>query len=119
MDSSLDFYPYSGDLMGLPANENHLVFRWNREGCKVLFSVSRRGKAASCHFASNKSGLRYIKEAVDKFVEFVFWLFDWCIMVIAQVSKASVGRLIGKVGFQPFADCEEGTLYMRQKHELC
>ena len=119
MDSSLEFTPYSGDLMGLPTNNNHLVFRWNRQDCKVLFSASRRGNAASCHFASDKRGLRHIKEAIDGFVRFAFWLFDWCEMVLAQVSIQSVGRLIQKIGFEPVADCEEGTIYMRQNHELC
>ena len=112
MDSGVRFSPYSGDLMGLYVDENHLVFRWHGPG-KILFSVSRRGNAASCHFASNKQGLRYIKKAVDEFVEFVFWLFDWCTMVLAQVSRKSVGRLIEKVGFEPFATSGEYTIYMR------
>ena len=113
MDSdSVRFSPYDGDLMGLCVTENHLVFRWHGPG-KVLFSVSRRGHSASCHFASNKSGLKYLKKAIDEFVQFVFWLFDWCRMVLAQVDRPSVGRLIEKVGFEPIADCEEGTIYMR------
>lgn len=120
MDSvGLEFIPYDGDLMGLAVNENHLVFRWNRPDCKVLFSVTRRGNAASCHFASDSNGLRHIKEGITAFVNYVFWLYDWCTMVIAQVSRPSVGRLIEKVGFIPFADCDEGTIYMRPKDELC
>lgn len=114
MDSPVNFSPYVGDLMGLPVDENHLVFRWNGPG-KILFSVSRRGNAASCHFASNKNGLRYIKKTVDEFVLFVFWLFDWCTMVLAQVKKASVGRLIEKVGFMPVTNIGEITVYARTK----
>lgn len=114
MDSGVRFSPYSGDLMGLYVDENHLVFRWHGPG-KILFSVSRRGNAASCHFASNKHGLRYIKKAVDEFVRFVFWLFDWCTMVLAQVTKASVGRLIEKVGFMPVTSTEDFTVYARIK----
>jgi len=112
MDSTVNFYPYDGDLMGLPTNENHLVFRWSGPG-KILFSVARRGNSASCHFASNKKGLRYIKKAVDEFVQFVFWLFDWCIMVLAQVKKASVVRLIEKVGFMPVTQVGEIMIYAR------
>ena len=115
MDSdTVEFKPYSGDLMGLCVDDNHLVFRWTGPG-KILFSVSRRGNAASCHFSSNKQGLRYIKEAVDKFVKFVFWLFDWCTMVIAQVKKASVGRLIEKVAFMPVTNIGDFTVYARVK----
>ena len=112
MAGSVNFTPYSGDLIGLYTDENHLVFRWNGPG-KILFSVSRRGNAASCHFASNKDGLRYIKKAVDEFVQFVFWLFDWCIMVLAQVERPSVGRLIEKVNFHPVAKCNNITVYAR------
>lgn len=92
------FEPYEGDMIGLVSNSNHLVFRWYRTDCKILFSVSRRGDAASCHFASDKAGLRHVKEAIDDFVRFVFWLFDWCRMVLAQVERPSVGRLIEKCG---------------------
>lgn len=117
MDSdTVKFTPYSGYLQGLYVDDNHLVFRWNGPG-KILFSVSRRGDAASCHFASDKKGLRHLKQAIDDFVLFVFWLFDWCTMVIAQVIPASVGRLIEKVGFTPFSEIDGYTIYMRQRDE--
>lgn len=115
MDSTgVEFHPYDGDLMDLPANEDHLVFRWQGPG-KVLFSVSRRGDAASCHFASNPAGLRHLKKAIDSFVLFVFWLFDWCIMVLAQVKRPSVGRLIEKVGFMPVTTIDDITVYARAR----
>jgi hypothetical protein len=114
MDRPVEFVQYSGDLMDLEANETHLVFRWMGPG-KILFSVSRRGNAASCHFASNNAGLRYIKEAIDAFVKFVFWIFDWCTMVLAQVEKPSVGRLIKKVGFMPIGKSDNITVYARVK----
>jgi len=115
MDSdSVKFEPYQGDLMGLTTDDNHLVLLWTGPG-KVLFSVSRRGNAASCHFASDRTGLRYLKQAIDDFVLFVFWLFDWCTMVLAQVRKDSVGRLIKKVGFLPVADIDDITVYARFK----
>lgn len=114
MDRLVMFRPYAGYLMGLYTDENHLVFRWSGPG-KILFSVSRRGDAASCHFASDKAGLRHLKKAIDQFVDFVFGLFDWCTMVIAQVKSGSVGRLIKKVGFSAFAKGTEYTFYMRTK----
>lgn len=120
MDSGkLEFVPYDGELMGLAVTPNHVVFRWNVPYCTILFSMTRQGNSANCHFASNKSGLRYIKEAIDKFVRFVFSELEWCKMVIANVGRPSIGRLIEKVGFTPFADCENGTFYMRLRDELC
>lgn len=108
-----EFFPYEGDLIGLYTDENHLVFRWNRPAMKVLFSVSRRGDAASCHFASDKRGLRHLKEAVDSFVRFVFWLFDWCTMVIAQVTTQSAGRLIMKLNFTHALTVQGHDIYVR------
>ena len=100
--------------MGLHVDQNHLVFRWNGPG-KILFSVSRRGDAASCHFASDKAGLRHIKEAIIRWCIFAFWLFDWCQMILAQVSRPSVGRMIQKVGFDPVTQAGSLTIYARCK----
>ena len=94
------FYQYEGDLMDLPHDDNHLVFRWLEPGCKILFSVSRMGNGASCHFATDKAGLRKLKQAVNEFCEFCFWLFDWCEMVLAKVKKPSVSRILPRCGFK-------------------
>lgn len=114
MDTTgLEFVPYDGDLMGLAVTPNHLVFRWNVDFCTILFSMTQQGRSANCHFASDKAGLRHIKEAIDKFVRFVFSTFDWCRMVLANVDRPSVGRLIEKVRFMPVAECYKGRFYMR------
>lgn len=114
MDSDrLEFVLYDGDLMGLTTTRNHLVFRWNRNDCNVLFSAARQGNAMSCHFASDKRGLRKLKEAIDKFVCSVFSAFSWCTMVLANIEKPSVGRLVEKIGFIAVASCDKGQVYMR------
>jgi|GEM_PF-2692930 len=113
MTAEADFVPYQGDLMGLYADENHLVFRCACCPGKILFSVCRRGDAASCHFASDKAGLRFIKEAIERFFWFLLWLFDWCRMVFAQVKRRSVCRLIKKLGFQHLATSGDMEIYMR------
>jgi len=96
----MKFMPYTGDLMGLPTNENHLNFLWKEKGCKVLFSVTRQGKAASCHFASDKAGKKKIKKGIKEFCEFVFDLFPWCEVVIAKVEIKKVKTIIKKCGFK-------------------
>jgi len=114
MDSDrLEFVLHEGDLMGLTTTPNHLVFRWNRDDCKVLFSAARQGKAMSCHFASDRRGLRHLKDAIDKFVCSVFSAFPWCRMILANVQKASVGRLISKIDFTPIAEVDDMIIYMR------
>lgn len=112
-DCVMEFAPYEGDLMGLLVDENHMVFQWLRYDCKILFSVSRRGNAASCHFASDKAGLRLLREAMNSFAEYVFWLFDWCTMILAQVERPSVGRLIKTIGFLEVAQADDVIVYAR------
>ena len=96
----MKFIPYIGDLMGLPTSENHLNFRWSEPDCKVLFSTCRQGNAASCHFASDKRGIFKIKRAINEFCEFVFWLFDWCEMIMAKVKSEKIERLLKRCGFK-------------------
>lgn len=116
MDTArLEFVPYSGDLMGLAANENHVVFRWNVDFCTILLSMTRQGLSANCHFASNKTGLRYIKEAVDRFVWFVFSECEWCRMVVANVNRPSVGRMIERLRFFPIAKADGAIIYVRPR----
>lgn len=115
------FRSYSGDMIGLPCDANHLVYRWCRDDCLVLFSVCRRGDAASCHFASDKRGLRHLKQAINEFTEFVFDLFKWCTMSLAIINKKSVMRLVEKCNYVPIAqlsDIDGGDMvYMRLKNE--
>ena len=114
MDSDrLEFVLYEGDLMGLTTTKNHIVFRWNRDDCKVLFSAARQGNAMSIHFASDSSGVKHVKKALDMFCVSLFLSFPWCTMILGNVSRPSVGRMIQKIGFHPFADCEKGQIYMR------
>lgn len=108
------FAPYQGFLMGLPTDQNHFVFRWKGPG-KILFSLTQKGDAVGCHFASDKKGLRHLKNACDEFVKFVFFLFKWCKMVIAHVSRCSIGRLIMKIGFIRLGESNQGTVYVRER----
>lgn len=101
--------------MGLPITEDHLVFRWVHDDCKVLFSVTRMGGAVSCHFASDRAGLRHIKKAIDEWCKFVFEALNWCTMVIAQVVKPSVARLVEKCGFSLAGEADGIQIYVRCK----
>lgn len=109
MDSnSLKFEPYHGDIGELYAGENYLVFRWKGPG-KILASASRRGDASCAHLACDREGLRHLKQAVSDFVDFVFWLFDWCKMVIAQITRPSVERMVKKCGFMFIGEDAKGV----------
>ena len=109
------FKLYSGDLMGLATNENHLNFRWSEPGCKVLFSVARQGNGASCHFASDKAGMKKIKQAINEFCEFVFFIFPWCEMVIAKTEIKKVKSIIKKCGFKKAFKVNNVSAYVRTK----
>lgn len=99
--------------MGLAYNENYLVFKWVNDDCKILFSVSRRGNAASCHFSSDKPGLRRLRQAISEFCDFIFYLFDWCTMVLAFIERPSVCRIVKRLGFSEVAGNGNTKVYAR------
>ena len=99
--------------MGLPTNENHLVYKWS-DG-NILFSMTKRGKAASCHFASDSQSIRGVKDAINEFVPFVFKEFKWCKMVLAVICRPSIERIVGKCGFEEVTRNENAALYVRVK----
>lgn len=111
----MSFIQYGGDLIGLPANNKHIIYKWNVPGCKILFSAAKQGKAMSCHFASDKRGLRKIKQAIIAFVEFIFNEYPWCEMVFAKVKLPSVGRLLPKLGFVQLVKTEYCTVYIIER----
>lgn len=112
----MGFEPFAGDLMGLPTNENHLVIKWITEkDCKILFSLVQHGKAISGHFASDKKGLRFLKEAIKEFCEFVF-SDNHIEVILAKVIKPSVGRFISQCGFEKvFTDDNNVEVYARYR----
>jgi hypothetical protein len=109
------FSEYKGDMIGLTTNDNYINYRWDKKGCKVLFSVCRRGNSANCHIASDKNGLRFLKDACNEFFDFVCSEFDWCFSVIIAVTVDSVSRMVVKIGFKKFGIVDGALLYMRVK----
>ncbi len=99
--------------MGLALNQRHLVFDYQSlpSAGRILFSVAKRGHAVLVHFASNAQGLRYVKIACRRFMDFVLWLFPWCKMILACVNRNSVERLVKKLGYKPVTTLKNGRLY--------
>jgi hypothetical protein len=112
------FVEYTGDLIGLPTDDNHLIFKWNKSNCKILFSAAQQGGGMSIHFASDKKGLRKIEQAGNEFCNFIFENFPWCTMIMAKIKKSSVERLALKCNFIPlFKDEKTGVkIYGRLKN---
>lgn len=100
--------------LGIAHNENYLCVEW--EGL-VVFSYARRGNAIMAHFASGKDGLRFIKPAINDFVEWVFNEYEWCRMILANIDKTnqSVVRLVKKCGFDHVKYCKDTVIYGRAK----
>jgi hypothetical protein len=107
------FLPYTGDLMNLVHDANYHIFRWRGPG-KILFSVSKRGCAAVCHFACDPPGLRHLKKACCDFMAFCRTLYDWCTMIMTCVTtnKPSIERLLKKLDFQFLTDSENGRVFV-------
>ena len=107
--------PFIGDLMGLPTNKHHNVYRWTEPGCKVLFSASRLSDAMSIHLASDKKGLRKLEQAVNDFCEYVFEMFLWCDMIVGKVNRRSIANLVTRCGFIMIYVSNEKTAWVRCK----
>jgi len=108
------FMPYAGDLIGLPTSENHINFRWAEPNCKVLFSVCRQGNGASIHIAADKKGVFKIRRAINEFCEFVFYLFDWCEMIIGKITPKKLGLIVERCGFEKIINGKV-NVYIRKR----
>lgn len=97
----------------LPTDINHLNFRWLGKGCNIMFSVARQGNAASCHFSSDRKGLRKLKQAINEWCEFVFWMFDWCEMIIGKVEKENISKLLKECDFKLCGKADNVLAYVR------
>jgi hypothetical protein len=112
----MKFIQYNGkDLMGLPTNEKHLNFKLIDPKCKFLFSVSRQGNAASCHFAADKESMKNIIEILESGIKFVFDSFSWCTMIIAKIKLKKIEDLVKSIGFKKLLSNEQGSIYIRKK----
>lgn len=94
------FIEYTGNTESLPKNDSYIVFKYFDKSCKILFSVTRQGKAAVCHFYSDKPGLRKLKQAILCWCTFCFSIFNWCEMIVGLIEKPSVKRLVTRCGFE-------------------
>ena len=109
------FMPYAGNTGELRTSENHVNFRWLDNNCHILFSMTVQGKAVVCHFTSNKAGLRKLKQAINEWCEFCFWLLDDCKMIIGIIEKASVFRLAKNCGFKCVASFDDKRICIKEK----
>jgi hypothetical protein len=112
----MDFIQYNGnDLMGLPTNKNHLNFKLIDSECKFLFSITRQGNAASCHFAANKKSMKNIIEIIKNAIKFIFDYFEWCTMIIAKIKLKKIERIVKDCGFKKILNTDQGPIYIRIK----
>jgi hypothetical protein len=108
------FSPATSDLLGVLQTDNTVAYVWSGPG-RIIASFSQRGNSIAAHFASNKKGLRHIKTAINDFCQWAFDQYKWCTMVLAQIKKASVARLVEKCGFFHVANIKDLTIYARAR----
>ncbi len=92
-------------------DENYLVVLWLGPR-DVMFSYAQRGKAMSCHFATD-DGQRYVREALEEFFTWIFKHYRWCQMILAQIKAPSVVRLVERMGFQFVIEADGHKVYQR------
>jgi hypothetical protein len=107
------FIPASGDMRGLPTDEDHENYKWI--GGEIYFSVTCRGLSLNCHVASSRKSLRMLGDAIDEFRVFLFDRFEWCRMIVCIVKRPSIVRLCVKRGFQIVAVSDGHTYIARRR----
>ena len=112
----IKFMQYNGDLMGLPTNENHINFLWCEPGCKVLFSVTRKGDSLKCHLASDKNGKPKIEQAINEFAKYLFKTFEWCNMIMGETKNKNIIKWLLNCGFKK-ALCVNGISVCVRKRQ--
>lgn len=70
----------------------------------------------TAHIASDKYGLRRVKEAINQFCDWLFRVYEWCEMIFAVTSKASVKRLAERCGFELVAKDKSNDIYVRYRY---
>lgn len=110
----INFIQYCGPTYGLTTNKNHLVFRWLLSNTLILFSITRRGNGVVCHLYSDKRGLRYLKQAILEWCNYVFKNCDWCKMIIAIPELASIKRLLICCGFTKIITIKNRSIYIME-----
>jgi len=101
------------DLGVLQTPETRLI-KWQGPG-KVVFSYSQRGNALNVHLAADKSGLKYVKQALNDFCEWGFFMYPSTTMVLGMIKRDSVARLAKKCGFSHLFDQDGLKIYMRPR----
>lgn len=104
------------DLLGVAMSSNNIAVLWDGPG-RIILSFAQRGASISAHFASNKEGLRHIKQAINDFCEWIFSICEWCMMILAVIkrNRPSVVRLIRKLHFFHVVTINEHIIYARVK----
>jgi len=105
--------PLQGDDLGVVKTKKHVLMQWTDGIHRVVCSATRHGDALSCHFAASKDSLRYIKQAINEFTPWAFNVCPWCKMIIANIKRQSVKRVVEKCGFELFAYFDENSLYFK------
>jgi len=92
--------------LGLIKSEKCRVYEWSDNGEKVYFAAARKGNALMIHLAAEKRNWLRLRDALNEFCQKMFFVYDWCKMIIAQVGKRSVINLALKCGFHIAAQKE-------------
>ena len=100
------------DMRGVWRDENHLVVR---HSSGVFFSFAQVGMAISAHFAAGKDALRSIRYAIDEFCDWAFHAMPWCEMILANIDKPSVSRLVSKCNFCPLTTADNSEILVRYR----
>ena len=111
----MKFEELTGDDLGVYHDDNYQLVQCY-DG-HIVLSYARKGRAMTAHIASDKIGLRNLKEAIDSFCQWIFDVYRWCRFIFAAISKRlnSMERLVIKCGFKYLISDESHHIYERAR----
>ena len=97
--------------LNITGNSNHRYVEY-KDG-HIVFSYTQKGKAMAAHVAADKQGLRYIKQSINDFCDWLFYNYSYINMVLAVIEKKSIERVVKKCNFKYVDNVQGYNVYTR------
>ena len=105
----------TGPDLGVPRIDECMLVEWTEADARVVFSFAKLGNGMTMHFAAGPESLRELKTAIEDFIEWTFWAFEWCELIFGIIGPQSVERLATKCGFKYLCPKGPYQVYVRMR----
>lgn len=106
--------PLTGIDLGVPKIGGCCLLEWaDDDGHRIVFSFARLGNGMTIHFGCKFQSVRFLKDAINEFCEWLFYAYEWCEMIFGLIGRPSIERLLKKCNFQFLTTRTPFEIYVR------